>query len=238
MKNYSLSSYLHIKKIKLQRKQPCEDYSLTYHDEKKVIAIIADGHGDRQCYRASYGSKLACFAALEILKPMDQFDDYLLRDLTKQIIRNWQEKVINHYRENPTSKEEKNLYLVYGTTLSIVIITDSKMIVMNAGDGKCMVRFEDDSFLSLIERKGVSPDSLGDEDIYMDIKVSYILPRYVMLTSDGGASFKDEAEFIDKVEYLYLNNRLQFHRNMLGLVDFFASDDDVSMIWIHQEEGH
>lgn len=238
MINYSLSSYLHMKKSKLQKKQPCEDYSMTYHDDYKAIAIISDGHGDARCYRANYGSKLACYAALEILKPLHDFEEDSLRQISRQIVTLWKEKVKAHYYQHPTPKPESHLYLTYGATLSIVILTDSKMIVMNIGDGKCMVRLEDGTFLSVIPDKGISPDSLSDQDVEMDITVVEDTPAYLMLTSDGGGSFKDEADFIDKVKYLYVNNRLQFHQNMLGLVEFFASDDDVSMIWIYQEEGH
>ena len=237
MRKYSLNSYLHIKKRKLQRKQPCEDYSLTYHDEKKAIAIISDGHGDKRCYRANYGSKLACYAALEILKPQQDFNEAMLRQLSKQIIRRWQEKVQKHYQDHPTMQWESDIYLAYGTTLSIVVLTDSKMIVMNVGDGKCMVRFEDGTFLSVIQSESLSPDSLCDEDVEMEISVYHVMPAYLMFTSDGGGSFKDEADFIDKANFLYTHHRLKFHQNMLGLVDFFASDDDVSMIWICQEGG-
>ncbi|MCD7810079.1 MAG: protein phosphatase 2C domain-containing protein [Erysipelotrichaceae bacterium] len=208
---------------------------MIYQDEYKVIAVIADGHGDRQCFRASYGSKLAVFTTINILKKINQYDDESLRPLSNRIIKEWKDAVKKHYDSHPTHQIDKDIYLVYGTTLSIVIINDEKMILMNIGDGKCMTRLVDERFLSLINNHHISPESLCYDDASMDICVSYTLPRCLMLTSDGGGSLKDEEEFIDKVENLYLHHRLKFQKDMLGLVDYFSHDDDVSMIWIYKE---
>ena len=226
-------SYLHIKKQKLKQKLPCEDYSMTYQDDIKTIAIISDGHGDRRCFRASYGSKFACYAALEISKPITDFSDNNLRKLSSQIIERWRHLVKEHYHDH----HNNSIYLIYGATLSIIVLTNNKMILMNIGDSKCMTLFENDQFVSIIKNKSINPKSLSDPKIKMDIYVVRQLPKAIMFTSDGGGSFEDEREFVKKAENLYLTNRIKFHNNMLGLVDYFSSDDDVSMIWIYRRSG-
>lgn len=230
-------SYLHIKKKKLQQKLPCEDYSITYQDDDKTIAIISDGHGDRRCFRANYGSKFACYAALEILKPISDFSDDNLRNLSNQILDRWRYQVMKHYHTQSKTDYDDNIYLIYGATLSIIILTNNKMILMNIGDSKCMALFENNQFVSMIKNKSITPKSLSDSKIKMDIYLVRQLPKAIMFTSDGGSSFEDEGEFVKKVENLYLTDRIKFHNNMLGLVDYFSSDDDVSMIWIYRQPG-
>ena len=73
--NYDISCYAHIKQAKLIKKRPCEDYHMAYQDKEKCIAVIADGHGDPHCYQAHMGAKLACFAAIEILKENNDFHE-------------------------------------------------------------------------------------------------------------------------------------------------------------------
>ena len=232
---YSVNSYLHMKKSKLKNKKPCEDYSITYQDTYKTIAVIADGHGDPRCFRAHIGAKIACFTVIELLKNKNDFEDDSLEELSCLIKNEWYKKIEEHALIHPINQGKQDMKFVYGTTLSVVVLTTDKMILLNVGDGKCMVRYDDQSFVSLIKKKGISPDSLAYKDVKMDIYVSP-LPRCLMLTSDGGSSFQNEEVFINKVEELYLVNREKFHRNMMNLVNYFSSDDDVSMIWIYQDK--
>lgn len=232
--NYDISCYAHIKQAKLIKKRPCEDYHMAYQDKEKCIAVIADGHGDPHCYQAHMGAKLACFAAIEILKENNDFHEEMLNQLSSDIIACWKSKVNKHAKEHaiPLNNE---LYYVYGTTLEIVIVTLDQFILMNIGDGSCIVEFEDGTFQSLIPYQGISPDSLSDPLAQLNVTNINQKVKCIMMASDGGSSIQDEKEFIEKVKNLYLYQRLKFHRNMLGLVNYFASDDDVSMIWIYQK---
>lgn len=46
----------------------CQDSSLVYQEEDKSIIVVADGHGGKVYIRSQLGSKLACQAAVEVLK--------------------------------------------------------------------------------------------------------------------------------------------------------------------------
>ena len=49
---------------------PCEDSSVSYsaEDGKYHIAIVADGHGSKKCFRSNEGSKIATEVAMECLQ--------------------------------------------------------------------------------------------------------------------------------------------------------------------------
>jgi len=52
----------------------CEDSSTKYEDDKMSIAVVADGHGDDNCFRSAKGSKFAVACAA---KGMQEFVNYL-----------------------------------------------------------------------------------------------------------------------------------------------------------------
>lgn len=110
---------------------PCEDYSGSYSSENGSyhIAIIADGHGAKECFRSSFGSKavteiaMGClkeFAELTLVSAETEEKFYLdifsspkyrqmtIRLLTDTIIARWHDRVYDDYETNPPSEEEMN----------------------------------------------------------------------------------------------------------------------------------
>lgn len=63
--NKSVIGYSHI-----QRKSVCEDASASFAspDGRYYICAVADGHGDKRCFRSSFGSSAAVRAAVDKLK--------------------------------------------------------------------------------------------------------------------------------------------------------------------------
>lgn len=153
---------------------PCEDSSISFsaEDGRYNIAIVADGHGSKSCYRSDVGSKTAADVALGCLKELaeaaleskaaedrfynDMFSSpryrkMMIRQLTDTIIARWYNCVVEHFKSNPPSLEEisgstendKNIVHIYGTTLIAALKLPKCLILIQQGDGRCDVFYED-----------------------------------------------------------------------------------------------
>lgn len=108
---------------------PCEDASASFsaEDSRYFIAIVADGHGSKSCFRSDYGSKIATEVAIKCLQQFaetalaseeiesrfykDMFNNQryrqmTIKQLTDTIIAEWNDRVLEDYRINPPSREE------------------------------------------------------------------------------------------------------------------------------------
>ena len=107
----------------------CEDASISFSSAngKYHIAIVADGHGSKACFRSEFGSKIATEVALECLQQFAEtmlvsdesekrfyvdvfsnprFRKITLRHLTDTIIAEWYNRVCDNYKNNPPTIEE------------------------------------------------------------------------------------------------------------------------------------
>jgi serine/threonine protein phosphatase PrpC len=110
----------------------CEDFSLRYppyQDQVKsaplALAVVADGHGDENCFRSARGAEFAALATrdaviefadslqpglLGIIElkqwPSKEIFEKYLHDLVKHIIASWHGKVEADYTGNPFKDEE------------------------------------------------------------------------------------------------------------------------------------
>lgn len=108
---------------------PCEDSSASFsaEDGKYHIAVVADGHGSKSCFRSSYGSDAATKVAKECLQQFaeatlasEEVEDRFYKDmfsnpryrqmtirrLTDTIIAGWHDRVLDNYKNNPPTVEE------------------------------------------------------------------------------------------------------------------------------------
>lgn len=156
---------------------PCEDSSASFSAEngKYHIAIVADGHGSKSCFRSNIGSRVATEVAMEVLRQFadeilasentenkfyeDAFSDFhyqhtMVRSITNAILAKWYDRVLGNYKMEPPSLEEKNEYAyeceneqniahIYGTTLIAALQIPGGMILLQQGDGRCEVFYED-----------------------------------------------------------------------------------------------
>lgn len=152
----------------IKRGEPCEDFSISIEDDFYKIFVVADGHGDSNCPRSSYGSQYICKIASEgliefarsirsekweniLVDPRYQVD--LIRHLSASIIGNWKEAVTEEYEKNPLTPEERagcTRYIkrydkgeridhIYGTTMIAGLMTDDYLLLLQQGDGRCDV---------------------------------------------------------------------------------------------------
>jgi len=108
---------------------PCEDSSSSFSAEngRYHIAIVADGHGSKSCFRSDYGSKVATEVALDCLQQFaeatlasEELEERFYKDifsnpryrhmtvrrLTDTILAEWHDRVLEDYKNNPPTLEE------------------------------------------------------------------------------------------------------------------------------------
>lgn len=168
--NKSVIGYSHI-----QRGSVCEDASASFAspDGRYYICAAADGHGDKRCFRSSFGSSAAVRLAVDKLKRFAELvlsegngkdgmlfklinDPRYQRDSIKQltdcILSEWSSAVTENYNSDPPTAEELalldsssevNISHVYGTTLIAGLMLPDCLIVVHQGDGRCEVFYKD-----------------------------------------------------------------------------------------------
>lgn len=141
----------------------CEDYASSYKDDYVSIAVISDGHGDKNCFRSFTGAYIACNTAIQCVK--ETFDtnssiatlkkspDRIITELERKIIREWNRAVEQDLTEKPIRdfeminlsedviqavKAGKNLHGIYGCTLIMCVVVDGFWFGIHVGDGKCV----------------------------------------------------------------------------------------------------
>ena len=172
---------------------PCEDHGQVFESESCKIFAVADGHGDTNCPRSQLGSKFACEIAISEMKVFstDIIDnswekrlispgkdqDSLIRQLITSIVAKWTTAVNEELEENPLSDEEKSgckryidrydrgerLEHIYGTTLIAGLLTESYLLLIQQGDGRCVVFNADGS---------TSQPIPWDEDCFANVTTS------------------------------------------------------------------
>lgn len=144
--------YLHIK-----NKKPCQDYSLSYHDEERTIVCVADGHGGDLYIRSDRGSRFACNALLTAFRSVDGTHmkasaEDLLRYIKLYALAEWNRQVEvdlskNHIKAKETKalsdddkfKLKMNQVKAYGTTMLGAMLYNNKIIVIELGDGGAFI---------------------------------------------------------------------------------------------------
>ena len=148
---------------------PCEDYGQVFESELCKIFAVADGHGDSNCPRSQFGSKTACELAISemekfcsdikenawesrIISPGKELDS-LAHQLISSIVAKWVKSVNEELENNPLTDEERagcekyierydkgeRLEHIYGITLIAGLITEKYLLLIQQGDGRCVV---------------------------------------------------------------------------------------------------
>ena len=90
MKDYAAINAHHIGNMHIQKNLPCEDFSMSYEDDNMAIAVISDGHGDRNCFRSGKGAEIACETSVELCRKflkMPRMSFLLTRNLKVFLIK-------------------------------------------------------------------------------------------------------------------------------------------------------
>lgn len=154
---------------------PCQDFGSFRESELCKIFAVADGHGDSNCPRSQIGSRNACEIALSKMETFcaavreNGLEAELLaggkrregrvRQLISSIMYEWEKAVSADIEANPLTKEERagcgkylekydrgeRLEHIYGTTLIAGLLTERYLLLLQQGDGRCVVFNQDGS---------------------------------------------------------------------------------------------
>ena len=191
----------------IQEEIPCEDASVSYasDDGNFQIIVVGDGHGDPACHRSAQGSKLVIAAAVQCLREFAQAicagtvdisapeqQEYYMKLLTHAIISQWYGAVRRNLLEHEMGEDDfreagryekayrQGSYLehLYGTTLIAALQVGSYLILIQQGDGRCDVFYQDGSVDQPVpwddRCKGTTTTSMCDRDVLESIRYAVL----------------------------------------------------------------
>lgn len=174
MKDYTAINAHHIGNMHIQKNLPCEDFSMSYEDDNMAVAVISDGHGDKNCFRSGKGAQIACETAVELCRKFYETSESMvgeygvsalenvLKGLEAEIVKVWKQSVLKDFEENPFTDEEietasekmqdiyrsgKKIEKAYGCTLILAVMTEKYWYGLQIGDGKCVSAYDEGVFV-------------------------------------------------------------------------------------------
>lgn len=218
MKYKMFAASVHGKKYK-ERGLPCQDFSAAMEFGGVQAIAIADGHGGKDYFLSDAGAQLAVSTAFEQIKIFcedltEQFSDNGIRNFEfslwdewlKAVKKDWGERnifdeprwqnVSDKYKARFTS-DENYIPVAYGATLICAVSIGSQVLVVQIGDGSCVILQRGGEF-----KVPVPPDdenfanvtaSLCDADAYKKFRHvvldcdenSPLAPTAIFLSTDG-----------------------------------------------------
>lgn len=143
---------------------PCQDFSSVLEFDSVQAIAVADGHGGRDYFRSDTGARLAVKVAFEQIKifckdvsESEIFSENGIKSFEFKILEEWRAAVKKHWRENPPSNDElrwrtvsdkykarfasdeKYIPVAYGTTLLCAVSIGTQILIVQIGDGSCVV---------------------------------------------------------------------------------------------------
>jgi serine/threonine protein phosphatase PrpC len=201
----------------LKSGKPCQDSTLCFKRKDYTFLSIADGHGGDRYFRSDIGSRFATEAAKGCVtdrtvinafkKPLSEKDrERSVLQLKKSIVSRWNTLVAEHIAANPFTESEfsgipekyadiyragEQIESAYGSTLIAVLQAKTFLLVLQIGDGNCVI----------VDRSGIfshpvptdercflnTTTSLCDKDAIIEFRhfFSNTLPAAVLIGSDG-----------------------------------------------------
>lgn len=262
---------------------PCEDFGMISQTDNCLSFAVADGHGDSNCPRSQLGSCKACEIAIAELEAFNEGisdnaweaelleggnrTDKLVRQLVVSIVAKWRKAVNEDYLGNPLTAEERfgckayidrydqgvKLEHIYGTTLIAGLLTQKYLLLLQQGDGRCVVFSSDGTVSQPIpwDDKCIAnvTTSLCDEDAIqsfrfyvIDVESNPILACFAGTdgVEDSFASLElMESYYRDLLVFAYENGVEALNSDLNDkLPDFSAhgSGDDVTICGIIDQE--
>ncbi len=171
------------------------------------IIAVADGHGSLKCPYSAEGAKLATKVFCSLMSEYyNSYDDlstletFLNREgdtrFSRTIDISWKEEVLSAQERAGRNIElpEKDIYMLYGTTLLGMMIVDSFVFTLQIGDGD-IVYVDERTVSPMVDPDkllGVETHSLASENAWknaatgiMNKELSEGLPYMYMLSTDG-----------------------------------------------------
>ena len=190
--------------------KPCQDDSLSYRDNERIILACCDGHGGDLYIRSDRGSKFASKAVFEVFRRLTpgflaKFEGEEAEEkIRMEILCEWNRLVEEDIRLHaftkkelePLNERQKELLLAnpikaYGSTMSGLLLLGNKLVIASIGDTEVLLLAK-----GRIERPLSSEDdpagnvtySLCQDDAYDFIRTKVLRFHHydgVFLCTDG-----------------------------------------------------
>lgn len=249
----------------------CQDSSAYKVGEGYAAAVVADGHGSKKHFRSNIGSQAAVEATLETIerfyKDPDEFDKNfpknhrsIIKNIQKQIISLWNEKVLEHLSKNPVTSEELSQFKYeefekiphesyYGTTLVAAVAGRGYTFGFQIGDGSLVAVFEDGETSMIMDYEESNPANITSsmcnsnaasmfDSFYVETK-----PLVALFVSTDGlyTSFGSDYDFLDYHTIIagQLTNIDGFKKSLINNLvkrSHFGTEDDISLSCVYNEE--
>lgn len=242
----------------------CQDSSAYEVGNGYAAVVVADGHGSKKHFRSNVGSKAATEAALETIAKFyadpDAFDEHfrtdhkrIIRNIEKQVISLWNEKVLDHLDKNPVTPEELNKFSYeefdeippesyYGTTLIAAVAGRGYTFGFQIGDGSLVAVFEDGETSMIMDYEESNPANITSsmcnanaasmfDQFYVDNKRLLA----ICVSTDGlYTSFGSDYDFLDyhtiiASQLTNLEGFMPSLKNNLVKRSHFGTEDDISV---------
>lgn len=160
----------------------CQDSSAFKVSEHYAVAVVADGHGSKKHFRSNIGSQAAVDATLETIerfyenpeefeKNFPKYHDMIIRNIEKQIISNWNWRIMKHLEENPVTVVEKKPFTneefeaispesYYGSTLIVAVAGKNFTFGVQIGDGSLVTVFDDGTTIMPMDYEEANPANI------------------------------------------------------------------------------
>ena len=237
MESFTFAASIHGKKYR-ERGLPCQDSSAVLEFDNIQTVAVADGHGGRDYFRSDTGARLAVQVAFEQVKKFcndikdgETFSENSIMNFEFELWEEWQRSVKDDWLKNPirddeprwqnvsdkykarfTSADEQYIPVAYGTTLLLAVSIGWQVLIVQIGDGSCVVLQKDGEFKMPVppdgDNFGYVTTSLCDADGYKKFRHavldcdedSPLAPVAIFLSTDG---LDDCYPIGDNEKYLY-----------------------------------
>ena len=265
--SYSVQGASHV-----SRGLVCQDASAYVVKDRYAAAVAADGHGSKKHFRSNIGSQCAVDAVLETLERFyedpEEFEkefptNYkrVIKNIEKQVISVWNNKINEHLKANPVTADERakfteaefeaiNPESYYGTTLIAAVAGVDYSFGFQIGDGSLVAVFEDGIAVTPTEYDESAPAnvtaSMCNANASTMFRAFYEKDKKViaLYTSTDGlyTSFGSENDFLDY--HVIITSQLgglpEFAETVLKNItkrSHFGTEDDVSFSCVCVEEN-
>ncbi|MBQ4486041.1 MAG: protein phosphatase 2C domain-containing protein [Oscillospiraceae bacterium] len=249
----------------------CQDASSHRVADRYAVCVVADGHGSKKHFRSNFGSQFAVEATLETIdrfyENADEFEEnfplrpkMVIKNIEKQIISIWNEKVNAHLKENPVTVEEKKKFSdkefaeinpesYYGTTLIAGVAGKGFTFGIQIGDGSLVAIFEDGKAVLPMNYDESAPanvtSSMCNANASQMFNSFFIKDKKLlgMFASTDGlyTSFASEYDFLDYhvvvASQLVDTDRIeQVVVKNITKRSHFGTEDDISFSCVYDDE--
>ncbi len=266
-----------------ERGVPCQDSSSVSEFDNVQTIAVADGHGGKDYFRSDTGSRLAVATAFEQIKifcrdistdeifsegGIKSFELKLLEEWRKAVKKNWYENPVREnesrwqnvsekYKARYASANENHIPVAYGTTLICAVSIGSQVLIVQIGDGSCVVLQQNGEFKMPVPPESKNflnvTTSLCDPDAYKKFRHavldcqedSPLAPVAIFLSTDGlddcWPIFENEKHLyklyreviLDSlIENGFARTREELREELLPHLTARGSNDDISLAYL------